>query len=502
MKYALFLVFFLFSFLYFAQAAYRIDCPDSLRVLIQSHVSANKRVSDQELTQSLRNHLVSKGYAFAQVEISFGVIKVKLGHMGKTSISGNQHLSDKGILTYLNWETGQPFNYANFKSNAARLNANRFVEVDTKLAPVRGENGDILVNADFTVEDSSPIGFSLGFSNDGTSQSSGWRGKVGIQLWEPFGSADRLSLNFATDPGNFSQYNSYSLQYQLGSKKFKQVLYAGYSRSEYDNVISSSDINVAGDGYHVGYSAVYQLGDPGFKDFSLVFGATFLDTGNRIDFYGTPYGEESLALFLPRVGLRGSFGTFTEKGRAYWSIGLTSDFSTADNQDLSAQRVGVKNGFLVSDLSLTSYEPLDLGGVSGGLQTKLHWQYSDDPLPITLQKSLGGMSTIRGYEEREAFGDRGFSLNLEYRFDSVSSDFLGLDGRLQKLFFYDYGYLDSENSIASDFDSIDLSSVGVGLLGNFHASTDFSLHIGVPLSDTPSTQESDPRAHFGLNFRF
>lgn len=506
MKYALFLVLSPIMFFGSLQAHFIVDCPDNLRSLIEDYLSENDTHDSKEVTSGLRNHLTNKGFTFAQVKVSKAgskyLVAVKMGKMGKASINGNQSLSEEGLLSYLNWKSGEPFNYGSFQSSAARLNGHRFVNVDTKLAPTRGADGDVVVNAAFSVKDSTPIGFSFGFSNDGSSQSSGWRGKAGFEIWEPFGDTDKLLFSYASDPEDFSQYNSYSLQYLFGSEGFTQVLYAGYSQSEYDNVISSSDINVAGDGYHVGYSASYPLAPESSSDLALTFGATYLDTANRIDFYGTPYGEENLALFLPRVGLRGSFSTFSDRGKAFWSAGITSDWGTSDNDELAAQRVGVQNGFMISELSLTNYEPFDIGAVAGGFQTKIHWQYADEPLPVTLQKSLGGLNTIRGYEEREAFGDRGFSLNFEYRFDAVSSNFLGMDGRFQKLLFYDYGYLKSEGTIASDFQSLDLSSFGVGLLGNINANTDLSFQVGVPLSGTPTTEESQPRAHFGLNLRF
>ena len=506
MKYALFVVLFPIMFLGSLQAHFVVDCPDDLRGMINDNLAEHDNHESNQVTKGLRNHLVNKGFTFAQVKAtkvgSKYLISVTTGEMGKASFQGNQSLSDEGLLSYLNWKSGEPFNYGKFQSSAARLNANRFVKVDAKLAPTRGEDGEILVDAAFTVEDSTPIAFSLGFSNDGSSQSSGWRGKAGIELWEPFGETDKLLFSYASDPEDFSQYNSYAMQYLFGSEGFSQVLYAGYSQSEYDNVISSSDINVAGDGYHIGFSASYLLGNNSVSDLALTFGITYLDTANRIDFYGTPYGEENLSLFLPRLGLRGSFDTFSDRGKAFWSVGITSDWGTSDNDELAAQRAGVQNGFMISEISLTNYEPFDVGVITGGFQTKMHWQHADEPLPVTLQKSLGGMNTIRGYEEREAFGDRGFSINFEYRFDAVSSSFLGMDGRFQKLLFYDYGHLSSQGSIASDFKSLDLSSFGVGLLGNLSANTDLSLQLGVPLSGTPTTEESQPRAHFGLNLRF
>ena len=122
-----------------------------------------------------------------------------MGKMGKASITGNQSLSEEGLLSYLNWKSGEPFNYGSFQSSAARLNGNRFVNVDTKLAPTRGADGDVMVNAAFSVKDSTLIGFSFGFSNDGSSRSSGWRGKAGFEIWEPFGDTDKLLFSYASD---------------------------------------------------------------------------------------------------------------------------------------------------------------------------------------------------------------------------------------------------------------------------------------------------------------
>ena len=506
MKYAFFVVSLQMLILGSLQASYEIDCPDNLRKIVKSYLTAQPELSQEAIKTGLRQHLTNRGFTFAQVNASkVGskmLVTVKQGVMGKATFQGNKHLSDSGLLSYLNWESGKAFNYSSFQSSAARLNANRFVNVDSKLAPIRGKDGDVTVNAGFSVEDSLPIGLSVGFANDGTSQSSGWRSQVGLEIWEPFSETDKLILTYSTDPDDFSLYNSYALQYRFGSTGFSQVLYAGYSQSEYDSVISTSDINVAGDGVHAGYSASYAMGSFRIDDLAMTFGATFLDTANRIDFYGTPYGEESLTLFLPRLGFRGSFPGLGNRGRAYWSLGVTSDWGTSDNDELSAQRVGVQNGFFITEFSWTDYHPLSFGDISGGVQTKLHWQYANDPLPVTLQKALGGINSIRGYEEREAFGDNGISLNLEYRFNAIDANILGLDGRLQKLIFYDYGYLESKGSIASDFNSLDLSSVGVGILGNFNPNADMTLQVGVPLSGTPSTKESEPRAHFSINLRF
>ena len=61
---------------------------------------------------------------------------------------------------------------------------NRFVQVDTKLKPIRSDNGEIQVNADFEVEDRFPVSPYIRVSNDGSRQTSGWRATLGAEFWE------------------------------------------------------------------------------------------------------------------------------------------------------------------------------------------------------------------------------------------------------------------------------------------------------------------------------
>jgi hemolysin activation/secretion protein len=64
-------------------------------------------------------------------------IVVKPGFYGRSTITGNNNISDAGILSNLDWKTGKLFNYNKFYSESSRLNRNRFVQVDAKLKPIR-----------------------------------------------------------------------------------------------------------------------------------------------------------------------------------------------------------------------------------------------------------------------------------------------------------------------------------------------------------------------------
>jgi len=140
-----------------AVSGYRIVSPDQLTPLIFEFLEDNKDLPEQELSSSLKKYLVDQGFTFAQVVVSdaAGVptVEVKSGFMGKAKVRGNEHFGEESILENLNWKTGEPFNYTKFYNHTARFNKYRFVNVDSKLKPVRGHRGEIQVDADFDVKD-------------------------------------------------------------------------------------------------------------------------------------------------------------------------------------------------------------------------------------------------------------------------------------------------------------------------------------------------------------
>ena len=202
------------------------------------------------------------GYPFAQAKVVdlYGrkVISVKEGKIGEASVSGNKHLSTKGILKNLDWNSGESFNYGKFQRQAAQLNRNRFVVSRYQALSQKGKRWRSVVDADFKVKDSVPISGNLDISNNGTPQSSGWRSKLGVEMWEPFSSSDRISFSYSTDPKETSEMQSYSFAYQANYGAFSHALFGGFSESEYSNQLSQSDF-VFSDGMYLGFLGSYGL---------------------------------------------------------------------------------------------------------------------------------------------------------------------------------------------------------------------------------------------------
>ena len=483
-----------------------IVCSEDLRGTLESQFSAHSHLTAQAGAKHLEAYLRANGYPFAQAVVGkIGgreVILIKEGKAGTASVSGNKYLSTDGILKNLDWKDGNSFHYGKFQKNAAWLNQNRFIVVDTKLSPRRSQDGEILVDADFTVQDSLPISANIGLSNEATPQSSGLRAKAGVELWEPFATSDKISLTYSTDPKEPSESQSYSLAYQASYGAFSHALFAGYSESEYSNQVSSSDLFIS-DGVYLGFLGSYGFQSGALEGMSLTYGLTYLKSSSQITLSGFSFPEAKVPLYLPRIGLQGSFQNPWGIGSSYWSGTFVSDLSTSNNAELQQLRPGVEKGFLVTNLTFSTYEPVHIGNLGGGISLKLTGQATADSLPPALQKGIGGQSGIRGYEENEGLGDRGLTLNLEYRFDAITGSLFGLDGNFQNLAFYDYGYSKFVSLPGASSDSTELQSFGVGVVGNIQTNTDFSLQVGVPLDDGPDgTAKLAPHTHFGLNIRF
>ena len=474
--------------------------------LVGSPVASPKASAFAETVSA---HLRKNGYPFATARATSDpaqprhlTVSVKAGKIGVGNVDGNAWLSSEGILKSILWTEGEVFNYGRFHAAAAALNRNRFVKVDSKLRPRRGENGEIIVDADFRVEDHIPIVFTSGIANDGVEQSSGWRASAGFEWWQPFASSDKFAFDWLTDGESL---NSFSGQYSgSGGDNWNWLAFAGYSESEYDDLIAPVYYDLVGEGIHAGFLLSRNLSL--FNNSSTAFnlGLTYLDLENRVSSTGFN-SDKSLSFVVPRIGIQGTLGpTDALPGRSFWSLSLVTDAGSADDSDLLAQRAGTSSGFFAGQLAYTTLQPLLFIRDDVSLFFNASSQISSKPLPASLQKYLGGINSVRGYQEREASGDHGVALNAELRFRSSPKASSSKAFSIQPFFFYDFGFVKDHDKarLSGSDDSTTMHSVGSGVRANIIRHFNAGLHFGLPLKDTPASKAQDPRVHFNLDFRF
>lgn len=466
-------------------------------------------VKVSQLSEKISKNLRDNGFTFNRVNpvytptnksIKFEIL---VGKNGEAIISGNNWLSDNSVLDSLSWQSGEFFNYSIFQKSASSFNSNRFVEVDTRLKPRRSKSGEIVVDANFDVEDSLPLVFKGKLANDGNAKSSGWRSTLGLEWWEPFPSADKISFSWLTDPESTSTLNSFTGQYMGSySDDWNWALFLGYSESEYNNVLSPVSFDIVGEGFFVGFSLSHTLLETKYGPISANVGLTYLDLQNSFSFMSSPSSDNKseLSFVVPRIGIQGVLDNQDViPGRSFWSLSVLSDAGSSDNAELKTQRPGASSGFFAGQLNLTTIQSIAKSRQLIDLYLNFESQIASDPLPSSLQKSLGGISTVRGYDEREVFGDHGFHLNTELRFGTY---YTGGLGSIRPFMFSDFGYVSSEESLSGAKDSTSLNSAGAGVRCTFKPSIELSLQLGIPLKDSADTKKQDPRLHFNLDFRF
>jgi hemolysin activation/secretion protein len=459
--------------------------------------------------KQISDDIRKKGYTFAIVlptTSSAGnlTLNVLPGRTGQGAVSGNEWLTDKAILNSMSWESGRFFNYSSFQAYAANLNSNRFINVDSKLQPKRSKSQEIVVDGDFKVKDEIPLVYTASVANDGTDKSSGWRASAGVEWWMPVPEVNKATFNWLTDPDDISSLNSYSgMLSGVVEDNWNWILFAGYSESEYNDVIMPGNLDIYGEGTHAGVFVTHPLADYGYDNLTANIGFTYLDLANSISTNIATASLSKLDLFVPRIGIQGVIKDHQDiPGRSVWSLSLFTDLGSSDDKELDQQRSGSSSGFFALQGSISSMQELPGLPDDYGLFLNASAQLAADALPISLQKSIGGADSVRGYDEREAFGDHGFHLNSELRMGSYSFQGLTPEDSIQPYLFYDIGFVKSKISVSGSSNSTDMHSIGAGFKCQIKPAFTVGFDVGIPLVKTPDTDRNSGRVHFDLDFRF
>ena len=132
-------------------------------------------------------------------------------------------------------------------------------------------------------------------------------------------------------------------------------------------------------------------------------------------------------------------------------------------------------------------------GQSVNLRADAQWSGTDGMVSAR-QYYIGGMYSVRGYEENYLGGDSGFTFSAEYQVPVIA-------GSTNAFTFFDYGHVYS-NAQSNDADSI-LASVGLGLRSNIGKNCSASLTLGVPLRrEFQAETVSKTRLHFMVSGQF
>ena len=406
-----------------------------------------------------------------------GIVRVALlrGKIRDIKVPNARWFSQSLLREKLRLERGESLKISELDRAIAWTNTNPFRRVRVHIQPVDAGEADIIVG----LEEKLPVRVVASYDNTGNEVLGENRYVAGVTFGNAWGRDHSASYQFITSD-NIDIFRAHALDYRI-PLRWRHVLnfsgsYVLASPTFLDGYFTQKGESLNAEAkYIVPFRTQRWRGE-------LSSALTFKETNNNLEFGGVPQLSATINV------LSGTFNAaaIREDKRGHWlatgtvvaSAGDFNSRSTRESYDTS--RVGANPNFYYTQLSgqrSTTLTPR-LTSTARGL-----FQIASTNLVPTEQFSLGGLSTVRGYEERILSGDTGYSFTheLQYRMNPVT-----LHKRLPKmdwagLFFADYGRVIQKTPQRGQRKSDFLLSAGVGLrasLGSyFSASIDYARQI-------------------------
>ena len=205
-------------------------------------------------------------------------------------------------------------------------------------------------------------------------------------------------------------------------------------------------------------------------------------------------------------------------GRNFFNNSLMFNFSGqfGSSDDLAArfQNPGAESDIVIDRFSFARFQKI--GGGRWTLFMRVNGQISNDSLPSSLYKSLGGANSVRGFRDRVHVGDYGFDASVELRTPLLENFIPGMVrdeeymkqnpddwamNRLQGVVFYDLGWAAFHEPLPGQLDDITFQSLGLGFRLGFTKYSQIRFDYGFPIDEGPDISSAG-RAHVTIQLQY
>ena len=409
---------------------------------------------------ALEKAFAAEGYSFHRVilprqRLSDGVVRLQtlVYKIGEITVSGNKHFNEKNILGSVS--KIKPGVTPNTREIARIINhANRHPSKQLDINLRESEIPDS-VDAVVSVKDRRPYTVFSALNNIGSDETGDTRITVGAQYNNLWNLDHRITGTYTTSPENTRNVKQYGVTYSLPLYWIFGEITSFYLKSDVDTG-TVGDFEISGAGEFIGASFRQVLPRMGKYRHEWSVGIQDRLFENDVFFLAIPLGADVRS----RPFNLGYAGAYTrESFSTDFDVSYTSNLSSGhrnSNPSYAAARSGADSNWNAWRFSGSLNYFLPKKWLARGT---LRGQLADEPLIAGEQMGIGGVHSVRGFEQRVAAGDNVIQGSVE-----VWSPPITLLGAARALAFYDYGYKDLENALPGQADHADfLSSAGVGM---------------------------------------
>ena len=403
-----------------------------------------------------------------------GIVHINLveGRTGNVMVEGNKSTSTGYITSWFPLKEGEIANTGKLNRSLQRFNSTNDVALRIKMQAGKKEG-----TTDYVLYAFEPKlhNFTLYTDNNGYETSGRFRYGFFYNWRSVSGRRDSLRLSYLRSSGS----NAYNLGYTtpLGTSGLKLDLdYTGNKNEVVSGDLRNLGIEGDAKAYSVGLR--YPLAVTDKKRCEL--GLTYLSQKSKTDL---GHGESTwMDDKLTRYNLYIAFTNYGKASVFYHRYGLMrsnkSDmYGGSENVNLYQINMFWRKGLPNKHAFVTRFSS-QFGGKS--YMSTAHRFY------------IGGMNTVRGYEESFISGDKGFALGLEYHFPIIGDNLHGFT-------FLDYGWVNGGYAISG---ANTLMSTGIGVVwenNNYNA----SLLLGLPIKKDVGGKKTDSvRLQFSVSKTF
>lgn len=403
-----------------------------------------------------------------------GIVHINLveGRTGNVTVEGNKSTSTGYITSWFPLKEGEIANTGKLNRSLQRFNGTNDVALRIKMQAGKKEG-----TTDYVLYAFEPKlhNFTLYTDNNGYETSGRFRYGFFYNWRSVTGRRDSLRLSYLRSSGS----NAYNLGYTtpLGTSGLKLDLdYTGNKNEVVSGDLKNLGIEGDAKAYSVGLR--YPLAVTDKKRCEL--GLTYLSQKSKTDL---GHGESTwIDDKLTRYNLYVAFTNYGKASVFYHRYGLMrsnkSDmYGGSENVNLYQINMFWRKGLPNKHAFVTRFSS-QFGGKSY--------------MSTSNRFYIGGMNTVRGYEESFISGDKGFALGLEYHFPIIGDNLHGFT-------FLDYGWVNGGYAISG---ANTLMSTGVGVVwenNDYNA----SLLLGLPIKkDVGGKKTDNVRLQFNISKTF
>lgn len=492
---------------------------DLLQATLEPYIGNSETFSAiQHAAAAVQRLYLDAGYSAAQVvvpqqDITTGVVHLKViqPRIGKISVIGNHHFDLANIrasIPALREEQSPNIRAIGASIRLANESYAKQTQISFKQAeaPEFAAQSSDLIDATIRVADVQPTRHIVTLDNTGTPQTGQFRIGYAFQHANLFNRDHTLTAQYVTSPDHVKDVTIFGMNYRIPFYAVAGALdlSASYSNVRSGNVTTAAgSYAISGSGDVFGIKYTHLLPRIGEWDQRVALGLDYRYFKNDVNFAGS---STSLIPDLVTRPVTLSYAGFIRDEAREWraNISVSQNLAGGDKNNTASYQVaggraGATAGFNAWRYNVFLRQTLPADWQA---QWQLNGQYSPNALVSGEQFGIGGVDSVRGFNEREVLSDRGYRTSFELQGSNLSKAWQIDQLQMRPVAFYDAGWVQRNRPLPGEQKHNTISSAGIGLRVGWGSNLQARVDYASVLQSGGVRKTGDRKLHANLTLTF